>query len=48
MAKKNWVKGVKTISTYPPTGIFTKEAESIARSLGSKKVSPKGVGSGIP
>jgi len=45
--KKNWIKGVETISTHPPLGIFKKDAESIARSLGSKKVSPKGIGSGI-
>jgi tRNA(adenine34) deaminase len=45
--KKNWVKGVKTVSTFPPAGIFKKDAESIARSLGSKKVSPKGIGWGI-
>ena len=44
---KKWVKSVKTVSTYPPKDIFTKDAVTIARSLGSKKVSPKGVGSGI-
>ena len=42
-----WSHEVKTVSTFPPAGIFTKDAETIARSLGSKKVSPKGVGSGI-
>jgi tRNA(adenine34) deaminase len=42
-----WVHNVKTVSTFPPEGIFTKDAHTIARSLGSKKVSPKGIGSGI-
>jgi len=46
-ASKKWVKSVKTVSTYPPKDVFTKDAATIARSLGSKKVSPKGVGSGI-
>ncbi len=44
---KYWVRDVKTVSTFPPEGIFTKDAETIVRSLGSKKVSPKGLGSGI-
>lgn len=38
---------MKTVSTFPPEGVFTKDAKTIARSLGSKKVSPKGIGSGI-
>ena len=45
--KKRWVSGVKTVSTYPPAGTFNKDAETIARTMASKKVSPKGVGSGI-
>jgi tRNA(adenine34) deaminase len=45
--KKKWVQGVKTVSTFPPTGVFTKNAETIARTMVSKKVSPKGIGSGI-
>ena len=39
--------GVKTVSTYPPEGTLTKDAETIVRTTASKKVSPKGVGSGI-
>jgi hypothetical protein len=35
------------VSTYPPEGIFTKDAETIARVMSSKEVSPKGIGSGI-
>ena len=45
--KKHWVADVKTVSTFPPEGIFTKDAETIARIMASKKVSPKGIGSGI-
>jgi tRNA(adenine34) deaminase len=44
---KRWVSKVKTVSTFPGEGLFTKDAETIARSLASKKVSPKGVGSGL-
>jgi hypothetical protein len=45
--KKRWVRGVKTVSTYPPEGLFTKDAETIAQTMASRKVSPKGIGSGI-
>jgi tRNA(adenine34) deaminase len=45
--KKQWVKEVKTVSTYPPKDLFTKDASTIARAMASKKVSPKGIGSGI-
>jgi tRNA(adenine34) deaminase len=41
------VAKVKTDSTHPPEGLFTKSAATIARSLASKKVSPKGPGSGM-
>ena len=44
---KRWVAEVKTDSTHPPPGLFTKSAATIARSLASKKVSPKGVSSGM-
>ena len=46
-ANGRWIRNVKTVSTYPPEGIFTKDAETIARTMASKKVSPKGIGSGI-
>lgn len=42
-----WVRNVKTVSTFPPEGIFTKDAKTIARVMASKKVSPKGPGSGV-
>ena len=46
-ARKKWVSKVKTDSTHPPKGLFTRSASTIARSLASKKVSPKGPGSGM-
>lgn len=42
-----WSGRVKTVSTFPPPGLFTKSAETIAKSLASKKVSPKGPASGM-
>lgn len=42
-----WSGKVKTVSTFPPPGLFTKDAETIARSLASKKVSPNGPASGM-
>ncbi len=44
---KRWVAQVKTDSTHPQEGLFTKDASTIARALASKKVSPKGAGSGM-
>ena len=44
---RRWVRNVKTESTFPPEGLFNKDARTIARVLGSKKVSPKGKGSAI-
>jgi len=44
---KKWVARVTTDSTHPPEGLFTKDANTIARSLASKKVSPKGPNSGM-
>jgi hypothetical protein len=44
---KRWVSSVKTDSTHPPAGLFTKSAATIARTLASNKVSPKGLGSGL-
>lgn len=47
MATKKWSGKVKTVSTMPPKGLFTKDPETIARVMATKKVSPKGIGSGI-
>jgi hypothetical protein len=44
---RRWVSKVTTDSTHPPERLFTKDAATIARSLASKKVSPKGPGSGM-
>jgi len=44
---KRWSHTVHTVSTYPPEGIFTEDAETIARVMSSREVSPKGIGSGI-
>jgi hypothetical protein len=46
-SKRRWVAKVKTDSTHPPQGLFTKSAATIARTLASKRVSPKGPSSGM-
>src|SRR5262245_31721642 len=46
-ADRRWSGKVKTVSTYPPEGLYTKSAETIARVMATKKVSPKGLGSAI-
>ncbi|MEM4254421.1 MAG: DUF3175 domain-containing protein [Candidatus Woesearchaeota archaeon] len=45
--RKLWIQSVKTVSTYPPEGIFTKDAITIADTLARPDVSPKGIGSAI-
>jgi hypothetical protein len=42
-----WVRKVATVSTFPPPGLFNRDAETIARVMATKKVSPRGIGSGI-
>src|SRR5882757_4194796 len=44
---KLWIASVKTDSTHPPEGLFTKKASTIAKILASKRVSPKGPTSGL-
>lgn len=44
---KRWVSKVKTVSTYPPRDLFTKDGRTIAKVMATKKVSPKGIGSAI-
>jgi tRNA(adenine34) deaminase len=44
---KKWSAKVTTDSTHPEEGLFNKSAAIIARSLASKKVSPKGPASGM-
>jgi len=45
--QRKWSREIKTVSTFPPRGLFTKDAETVAKRMASKKVSPKGIGSGI-
>jgi hypothetical protein len=45
--KRKWSASVDTESTYPQEGLFKQDAATIARSLASKKVSPKGPSSGM-
>lgn len=47
LAPNRWIARVKTDSTHPPAGLFTKDAATIARTLRSRKVSPKGPASGL-
>ncbi len=35
------------VSTFPPKDTFNQDAETVARVMSSKKVSPKGIGSGL-
>jgi hypothetical protein len=42
-----WVATVQTVSTFPPKGLFTKDASTIAHNLASTKTSPKGPASGM-
>jgi hypothetical protein len=44
---KKWSAGVKTVSTYPEKDLFNQDAETVAKHLASKKVSPKGPASGM-
>ena len=44
---RRWSASVTSDSTHPPEGLFNKDAATIARTLASKKVSPKGPGSGM-
>ena len=38
---RRWVAGVKTVSTFPPEGLFTKDAATIARFAGFKEGVPQ-------
>jgi tRNA(adenine34) deaminase len=44
---RKWSAKVDTVSTYPEQGLFNQDAETIAKYLASKKVSPKGPASGM-
>ena len=45
--KKKWSAKVDTDSTHPDEGLFNKSPSAIAKALSSRKVSPKGPGSGM-
>jgi hypothetical protein len=45
--RRKWSAAVDTDSTHPRSGLFNKDAKTIARELASKKVSPKGPSSGM-
>src|SRR5438128_10020882 len=48
MPKTNrWVREVKTISTHPPEGLFTKDPKTIECLMASKRIRLKGIGSAI-
>jgi hypothetical protein len=42
-----WSGKVKTVSTFPPKDTFNQDAETIAKTMASKKVIPKGLESAI-
>lgn len=44
---RKWSQNVKTASTFPPPGTFTKPGEEVARIMASKEVSPRGLRSAI-
>jgi hypothetical protein len=45
--KRKWAREIKTVSTFPPPGTFTKPGEEVARIMARKEVSPLGLGSAI-
>jgi Protein of unknown function (DUF3175) len=45
--KTKWSAKVDTDSTHPDQGLFNKSPKAIAKALASKRVSPKGSGSGM-
>lgn len=44
---RRWVQTVRTVSTAPPPGTFTRRGDQIAEIMARPEVSPKGLGSGI-
>ena len=44
---KRWIGAVRTVSTRPPEGTFTRPAEEIARIMARRSVSPRGLGSAV-
>ena len=46
-ADKKWSHKVTTVSTFPPPGLYTKDAQTIADVMATKEVSPGGIASAI-
>ena len=44
---RHWRIRAESAATFPPPGLFTKDAATIARVMATKRVSPKGLGSAI-
>ncbi len=44
---RKWSKDIKTESTFPPKGTFTRPGDEVARIMARKRVSPGGLGSAI-
>ena len=44
---RSGVRRVRTVSTFPPEGLFTRDAATIARVMATRRVSPGGLGSAI-
>jgi hypothetical protein len=44
---KKWSSKVTSVSTYPPAGLYKKDAQTIADVMATREVSPKGIGSAI-
>jgi hypothetical protein len=45
--RRKWSADIRTDSTFPPAGTFTKPGEEVARIMATRKVSPLGLGSAI-
>jgi hypothetical protein len=45
--KRRWSREIKTASTFPPPGTFTRSGEEIAQIMARREVSPGGIGSAI-
>jgi len=46
-AQRRWSASVATDSTFPPAGLFTRDARAIAKTLARPDVSPGGLGAAI-
>lgn len=44
---RRWAQKIKTVSTFPPPGTFTRPGEEVAEIMARKEVSPLGLGSAI-